>query len=431
MSSTKAKTWVACNPSKTGELIHLSPDEVKPGMEAAPLGLEQYLTCVEDATPKYAPIRHMDGTCKCYHVPVGLRGALGGGLTKKQCFGACATPDNPTAMYTCSEGGTCDPSPGMCGNTSAEGEAMGCFPTKEACQRAPGFCHRKPEGPRVWAQLPVILQSQMDISDPRLCKPFHEKSLRQELNQALDMYNAMNAQKDPSFTPVTLTHRNCKDVTADNPLKENEWCTFPPHTPRHKVPHISMEVGDSTHTKQCTPGYCVPVAQGVWGNPSVESNPAGEFYGRECGAPRGHKCPGGVRCVGGYCNQFGDCVITPPPGQKCGDTFCDDARDQCIKIHDKSTGTVTHKCVDPHANQVRCGNTYCDKHEKCAGPPTNPSCVPRQGPHRSGSGSFGIPSPYAMQSPYAYAGYGLDAPVAGMGSHVGSNLYFTNDDVIY
>lgn len=431
MSSTKAKTWVACNPLKTGELINLSPDEVNPGMEAAPLGLEQYLTCVEDATPKYAPIRKMDGTCKCHPVPTALLGALNGGLTEKQCLGACATTDNPTAMYTCSEGGTCDPSPGMCGNNWAEGEAMGCFPTKEACHRAPGFCHRKPEGPRVWAQLPVILQSQVDISDPRLCKPFHEKSLRQELNQALDMYNAMNAQKDPSFTPVTLTHRNCKDVTADNPLKENEWCTFPPETPRHKVPHISMEVGDSTHTKQCTPGYCVPVAQGVWGNPSVESNPAGEFYGRECGAPRGHKCPGGVRCVGGYCNQFGDCVITPPSGQKCGDTFCDDALDQCIKIHDKSTGTVTHKCVDPHANQVRCGNTYCNAKTEVCHTDTG-TCHRRQTPHhRSGSGSFGIPSPYAMQSPYAYAGYGLDAPVAGMGSHVGSNLYFTNDDVIY
>lgn len=422
MSSTKAKTWVACDPtSTTGRLIHLSPDELQPGMQAAPLGMEQYLPCVQDATDKYAPIRQNDGTCKCLKVPVAFRGQLGGGLTEKACSSACATPDNPTAMYTCSEDGSCDPSPGICGSTLAEGEAMGCFPTKEKCHQSPGFCRRRPEGPRVWAQLPTVLQSQVDVSDPRLCKPFHEKTLKQELAQSLSMYNAMNAQKNPAFKPISLVQRDCNSVTVDNPLKENEWCMFPPHTPQDKITHISMEVGDKKHTQQCTPGYCVPVKEGVWGNPSIESNPAGEFYGKPCGPPVGKMCPGGIECIGGYCDQFGNCVIQRPKGRACGPNglHCDDG-ERCLH-YKNSVGGKVFKCIP---KKIKCGDEVCTRKETCVENVAGNYSCENLGP-RSGY------SAYAAPSPYVYAGHGLNAPVAGMSPQVGSDLYFVDNDAIY
>lgn len=258
------KTWVACNPSNPGQLIHLSANEVTPGMVAAPLGLEQYLPCWQASHPKYIPITNPDtGTETCTFVPVAARGALGG-MTLGQCKAYIANNHNhPTAMYSC-VGGSCVPSPGLCGPTTEAGLAQGCYMTKGACQAAAGECYQRPTGPIAWVQAPAAHGSDGSVSslyDPRSCRPM-------SLTHAKSLYGDMGL---------------CSAVGPTG-LPQTSACYFPADTPRSQIPHVSQMMTDASGVSECTPGLCVPYQ-------------AGPVVGSQTGASYGAPCSGGTGSV--------------------------------------------------------------------------------------------------------------------------------------
>jgi len=381
MTTPLVKTWVACKtPSSenpTDVLTHLYAKDVKPDMVAAPIGLEQYLPCVQNVTDKYMPVRNPDGTCTPTFVPVAFRGAIGGGLTKRQAEQACATTDNITSSYSCGDDG-CTPNP-YCSN----GEEN-CYPTKEECEATPGMCFKPNLGSRLKTQVPLYL---MSGNNTRACRFRYLDSLKTHINQV------------SSELGITMNQRNCTEVTPNNPLKYNEWCAFPADTTI--FPNIRLQVRDDDNGYMCESGYCVPVEKGRFADETI--NPVGLEYGdictlsyKKCGDT---PCCPGQECINsnGLLKCTGKC--TDGQTQKCGDsektnvTYCN-PNDETCHI-DSQTGIA--QCKPKH---FLCGNEICGKDITCRaniGGPGISKCIDE---NPAGMGAYGSYGSYGSEMYY-------------------------------